>query len=72
MVNPVPNFVEILKVLTRHQVDFIVVGGICAVLQGAPITTFDLDVVHSRKAENLNKLMTAWKPWTPSTGFAVT
>lgn len=59
MVKPVPNFLEILKALTRHQVDFIVVGGVCAVLQGAPITTFDLDVVHSRKPENLDKLITA-------------
>lgn len=39
--------------------DFIVVGGVSAVLQGAPISTFDLDVVHSRTAENLRRLLTA-------------
>jgi uncharacterized protein (DUF433 family) len=30
---------EILKVPTRHRVDFIVVGGVSAVLDGASVTT---------------------------------
>jgi len=36
-----------------------VVGGVGAVLQGAPITTFDLDVVHSRAPENIERLLAA-------------
>jgi hypothetical protein len=40
-------------------VDFIVVGGVAAVLNGAPLTTFDLDVVHSRTPENLARLLAA-------------
>jgi len=40
-------------------VDFIVVGGICGVLHGAPVTTFDLDLVHSRSQDNLNRLISA-------------
>jgi predicted nucleotidyltransferase len=54
-----PDFLEILKVLSRHKVEFIIVGGVCAVLHGAPVTTFDLDLVHSRSPENLNRLMSA-------------
>jgi len=50
---------EILKVLTRHRVDFIIVGGVSAVLHGAPVTTFDLDVVHSRDQKNLARLLAA-------------
>jgi hypothetical protein len=50
---------EILRVLTRHRVDFIVVGGVSAVLHGAPVTTFDLDVVHSRNRENTARLLSA-------------
>jgi hypothetical protein len=50
---------EILKVLTRHRVDFIVVGGVSAVLHGAPISTFDLDVVHARDPENVARLLSA-------------
>ena len=54
-----PRFLEILKVLTRHRVDFIVVGGVSAVLHGAPVTTFDLDVVHARNPENISRLLSA-------------
>jgi hypothetical protein len=54
-----PRFLEILKVLTRHRVDFIVVGGVSAVLHGAPVTTFDLDVVHARNPENVARLLSA-------------
>lgn len=54
-----PDFGNILEVLTRHRVDFIVVGGVCAVLLGAPIMTFDLDIVHSRSQQNLARLSEA-------------
>ena len=57
--NQLPDFLEILKALTKHKVDFIVVGGVCAVLHGAPVTTFDLDLVHSRSSRNLSSLMSA-------------
>lgn len=54
-----PRFLEILKVLTRHRVDFVIVGGVSAVLHGAPVTTFDLDVVHSRNSDNVTRLLAA-------------
>jgi predicted nucleotidyltransferase len=57
--NQLPDFLEILKILTKHKVDFIVVGGVCAVLHGAPVTTFDLDLVHSRASQNLASLISA-------------
>ena len=43
---PHSDFLSILNALSVHDVEFIVVGGISAVLQGAPISTFDLVVVH--------------------------
>lgn len=57
--NQVLDFLDILKILVKHKVDFIVVGGVCAVLHGAPVTTFDLDLVHSRSSQNLASLMSA-------------
>ena len=54
-----PRFKEALDVLARHRVDFIVVGGVAAVLAGAPISTFDLDIVASRTPENLQRLLGA-------------
>ena len=54
-----PNFLSILRTLRQQQIDFIVVGGVAGVLQGAPITTFDLDVVHSRDPGNIERLLAA-------------
>jgi hypothetical protein len=54
-----PNFVAILHALVEHHVDFIVVGGVGAVLQGAPIATFDLDIVHSTEPTNIERLLAA-------------
>jgi predicted nucleotidyltransferase len=53
---PTSDFRKILRTLSDHRVDFLVVGGVGAVLLGAPVTTFDLDVVHSRAEENLLRL----------------
>jgi hypothetical protein len=53
------RFREVLRVLVTHRVDFIVVGGISAVLNGAPVTTLDLDIVHSRESDNIARLLQA-------------
>ncbi|MFH1681539.1 MAG: hypothetical protein ABIH26_12975 [Candidatus Eisenbacteria bacterium] len=49
----------LLRVLSRHEVDYIVIGGVSAVLQGAPVSTFDLDIIHSRSPENVERLLAA-------------
>lgn len=53
------EFGAILIELRRHQVDFIVVGGIAAGLEGVPGNTIDLDVVHSRVPDNIARLLVA-------------
>jgi hypothetical protein len=59
MPEPGPDFLAILQVLSEHHVDFIVIGGVCAVLHGAPLATFDIDIVHSRAPENVERLHAA-------------
>jgi hypothetical protein len=49
----------IIEVLQRHDVEFIVVGGVAAVLRGAPTTTFDIDIVYALNAENVDRLQRA-------------
>lgn len=49
----------LVRALAEAGVDFIVVGGLAAVLEGAPITTLDVDVVYSREPENLDRLLGA-------------
>jgi predicted nucleotidyltransferase len=52
------KFDEILKVLVDHGVEFILVGGVAAVLDGAPLSTLDV-VVFLRRDENLPLLLDA-------------
>jgi len=51
-----PSFLAMLRCLAHHGVEFIVVGGVGAVLHGSPVTTFDLDIVHARTPDNLARL----------------
>jgi hypothetical protein len=55
----VPRFAELLAVLHDHGVEFIIVGGVAAVLEGAPVSTFDLDIVPRWSPENLDRLAAA-------------
>ena len=59
MTRPTVNYPEILKALRKRHVDFIIVGGVCAALHGAPLATFDLDLVHSREPQSLTGLWAA-------------
>src|SRR5262245_5942138 len=54
-----PKLIEILKVLSRHEVEFILVGGLAAIVHGAPVLTFDTDIVFLKTAENLPRLLSA-------------
>ena len=53
------DFESILRTLADHGVDFIVVGGIAAALEGVLGNTVDVDVVHSREPDNIGRLLAA-------------
>jgi hypothetical protein len=53
------DFGGILRNLARHEVEFIVVGGVSAVLQGAPATTVDLDIVYRLSPANIERILVA-------------
>ena len=50
------DFRAILTALTEADVEFVVIGGVSAVLHGVPTTTFDLDIVPARSDENRRRL----------------
>jgi hypothetical protein len=54
-----PSFREILEILNKYEVEYIVVGGVAAVIQGAPITTFDLDTLVRVEDGNAERLLKA-------------
>jgi len=49
----------ILGVLVRHQVRFVVIGGVAASLQGSTTITNDFDICYSRDPDNLERLAAA-------------
>lgn len=48
---------RLVRLLVESDVDFVIVGGTAAVLRGAPIQTFDLDIVHRRSEANVRRLL---------------
>lgn len=55
------NLGALLEGLIEAGVDFILVGGLAAVVQGAPVTTLDVDIVHNQSPENIAKLLSFLK-----------
>jgi hypothetical protein len=51
------NLIELLRMLEAAGVEFVVVGGMAGVMQGAPVVTADIDIVHRRTAENVARLL---------------
>jgi predicted nucleotidyltransferase len=56
---PEYEFGEILRVLKKHEVRFIVIGAIAAIAQGYPLNTQDIDVTPARDPANLQRLAAA-------------
>lgn len=59
------DYRRVLETLTVGGVDFIVLGGIAAVLHGTARATLDVDVVYSREASNLERVVKAVAPLAP-------
>jgi hypothetical protein len=51
------DFSALLFALHDANVEFLVVGGLAAVLNGTPVHTYDVDVVHRRTPQNVDRLM---------------
>jgi predicted nucleotidyltransferase len=50
------DLARMLRVLSEEQVEFLLVGGIAAVLQGAPVLTQDIDILYRIEEANLSRL----------------
>jgi|SRR5664280_1510578 len=53
------RFADTLQLLAGHNVEFIVVGMTAGILQGVPLTTIDVDILHRRTPANVEKLLGA-------------
>jgi hypothetical protein len=54
-----PDPLEILRILERHGVRYILIGAAAARVAGAPIVTEDVDVTPANNRENLERLAMA-------------
>src|SRR3954468_11939214 len=61
----ITRFRKIVELLSSHEIEFIVVGGLAAIVHGSPRLTKDVDVVYSRGAENLQRIVDALRPHEP-------
>lgn len=57
MPSPPSSLTTLLTELAASGIEFVLVGGLAAVAQGAPVTTFDVDIVHARTGANVTKLI---------------
>jgi hypothetical protein len=55
----------LVQALCDARVDFVVIGGVSAVLHGSVTVTFDLDVAYDRPRDNLRCLAAALAPFHP-------
>jgi len=50
---------EIVRLLGRHDVRYVLIGGMAAVTHGSPLVTQDVDICHSRDRANLMRVAEA-------------
>jgi hypothetical protein len=58
-------FGRVLNTLAEGKIDFIVIGGLAAAAHGSAMATFDVDVVYSRRRENIQRVVAALAPYKP-------
>jgi predicted nucleotidyltransferase len=56
---------KILAVLVSARVEFIIVGGAAATAHGSARLTEDMDIVYSRRKDNIRRLVEALQPLQP-------
>ncbi|MGD1085817.1 MAG: hypothetical protein ABSA47_13860 [Verrucomicrobiota bacterium] len=59
------NDKALLRRLLAQNVEFVVIGGVCGILHGAELVTFDLDICCRFSRENLRRIETAVKDLNP-------
>lgn len=52
------DFEGLFRRLAASKIEFVVIGGVSAALQGVPLATYDLDIVLAPEAENLDRMFT--------------
>jgi hypothetical protein len=54
---PQTRLIAALRLFCEREIDFIIVGGLAAVLNGAPVQTYGIDLVYARTSGNIGRLL---------------
>lgn len=49
------ELIKIIKLLNKHRIKYLLIGGFAAVLYGVPRSTFDIDIAISLDSESISK-----------------
>jgi hypothetical protein len=49
----------VMRVLRDFEVEYVLIGGVAAILQGSPLPTYDIDITPASRARNLDRLLAA-------------
>lgn len=66
---PALNWLELLRRLKVHQVEFVIIGGVAASLRGSPVATYDVDVCAPMHDSNVFRIHEALKDLNPRFRF---
>jgi len=59
------DFASLIRLLSKHNVEFIIVGGAAATAHGSARLTQDLDIVYRRTPSNMSRLVECLAPYSP-------
>jgi hypothetical protein len=49
----------VIRLLGKHRVRYVLIGGLAAITHGAPLVTQDIDICYARDKDNLERLVNA-------------
>ena len=61
----------VFESLHRHDVKYVVIGGIAAIIHGVPRATFDLDILIEPTCDNAKRLLSALRDADLGTAFQI-
>ena len=59
------DFEAIIRVFSESGVECVIVGGLAATIHGSSRLTLDVDLVYSRTPANIERLVSALRPYAP-------
>ena len=59
------DFTALIRLLSKNEVAFIIVGGAAATVHGSARLTLDLDIVYDRSPKNIESIVNAMRPIQP-------